>query len=447
MIRTRLRNIKYITLALCALLLSAHALHAAPFVYVADTTGFNVAVIDAATNNVVTIDLMTTNTQDGIAISPDGKTAYVPCYNVTGTIQLIDVATNTLLSPISLGAGIQPDSIAITPNGLFAYVTVTTPTAGVLPINLTTMVVGSIITAGFGSPTTIVIAPNGLTAYVLDTAADQVVPIDLTNNMPGTAIPGLTPGGLAVSPDSAYLYISNDNSDVVSQYNIDGANRTNPSSIQTIGYPAIGSFVPTYLVISPNGNTLYVSSISSPRAIGAIDISNPASPLSSPDFLNLGPLGIGAPFAMAITSDGKSLYGTINSQNVTIAVDITSPLAPTFIQSIPTAGAPAGLAITPLNLLPPASVSGCKTRNVFLLQTDYINNITWTAPASGSPVTYNIYRDAALTELIATISASSTLQFCDHDRDPCVTYTYYITSVDSSGNQSTAASVAVTQSC
>jgi fibronectin type 3 domain-containing protein len=82
------------------------------------------------------------------------------------------------------------------------------------------------------------------------------------------------------------------------------------------------------------------------------------------------------------------------------------------------------------------------------LQTDYINKITWTAPEYGeAPVSYNIYRDPALTELVATIPASGTLQYYDHNRQPNVVYSYYITSVDSSGNQSTAASATVTNLC
>jgi hypothetical protein len=85
---------------------------------------------------------------------------------------------------------------------------------------------------------------------------------------------------------------------------------------------------------------------------------------------------------------------------------------------------------------------------VFLLQTDYINNITWTAPATGTtPAAYAIYRDATLTQLVAIVPANGPLQYYDHDRNPNVTDSYYIVSVDASGNQSTANSVTVTQNC
>lgn len=92
----------------------------------------------------------------------------------------------------------------------------------------------------------------------------------------------------------------------------------------------------------------------------------------------------------------------------------------------------------------PQNVTASRTSNVFLLQTDLINIIAWSAPTSGNtPVAYNLYRDPALTELIGIIPATSPLQFYDHDRQPNVTYTYYITAVDSNGNQSAASSVSI----
>jgi hypothetical protein len=85
---------------------------------------------------------------------------------------------------------------------------------------------------------------------------------------------------------------------------------------------------------------------------------------------------------------------------------------------------------------------------VFLLQTDYINNITWTAPTTGTtPAAYAIYRDATLTQLVSIVPANGPLQYYDHDRNPNVTYTYYIVSVDANGNQSAPVSVTVTQNC
>ncbi|MBC3919051.1 YncE family protein [Undibacterium sp. CY18W] len=71
----------------------------------------------------------------GIAITPDGRHAFVSNYNTLyagsnytsltagqGTVNIIDIATNTLL-PFTLPVGQSPAGIAITPNGSNAYVT------------------------------------------------------------------------------------------------------------------------------------------------------------------------------------------------------------------------------------------------------------------------------------------------------------------------------------
>ena len=47
-----------------------------------------------------------------IAITPDGKTAYV-ANNASGTVTPLNTATNTALTPIVVGSG--PCQIAITP--------------------------------------------------------------------------------------------------------------------------------------------------------------------------------------------------------------------------------------------------------------------------------------------------------------------------------------------
>jgi hypothetical protein len=66
---------------------------------------------------------------------------------------------------------------------------------------------------------------------------------------------------------------------------------------------------------------------------------------------------------------------------------------------------------------------------------------------TGTPAAYAIYRDATLTQLVSIVPASGTLQYYDHGRNPSVTYSYYIVSVDASGNQSAATSVTVTKHC
>lgn len=70
----------------------------------------------------------------GLAITPDDRYAYVSNYDTLytdtffsnlvpgqGTVNIIDIATNTVLPP-TIAVGQSPDAIAISPNGAFAYV-------------------------------------------------------------------------------------------------------------------------------------------------------------------------------------------------------------------------------------------------------------------------------------------------------------------------------------
>jgi hypothetical protein len=94
--------------------------------------------------------------------------------------------------------------------------------------------------------------------------------------------------------------------------------------------------------------------------------------------------------------------------------------------------------------LPPTRLKGKQEANVFATQKDIVNILTWHAPTSGSPpVAYLIYRDADLTKLAATISATERLRFQDHQRKKNKTYSYFIVSVDAAGRTSFPARIIV----
>src|SRR3989440_300106 len=149
-----------------------------------------------------------------IAIAPDNRTAYT--YNWTsGTVTPITLGTNTPGTPITVGpqtcicAGPIPfPGIAITPDGKTAYVA--NPVSNtVTPIALATNTPGTPIAAGT-SPHGIAITPDGKTAYVANEVSSTVTPIALATNTPGPAISvDSAPIGIAVTPDSKTAYVAN----------------------------------------------------------------------------------------------------------------------------------------------------------------------------------------------------------------------------------------------
>ena len=125
-----------------------------------------------------------------IAITPDGKTAYVPT-NATGTVIPISTATNQAGQPIELGHNRTsgPDFIAITPDGRTAYVA-SLAFNTVTPISTATNAPGRPIHVGSG-PVWIAITPDGKTAYVAnESQPGTVTPISTATNTAGDADSG-----------------------------------------------------------------------------------------------------------------------------------------------------------------------------------------------------------------------------------------------------------------
>jgi hypothetical protein len=76
---------------------------------------------------------------------------------------------------------------------------------------------------------------------------------------------------------------------------------------------------------------------------------------------------------------------------------------------------------------------GTQIKNQFLTQIDLVNVLNWNPPTNFTPITYQIFRDQALTQLAGEVS-SSTFVFYDHNRIEGAVYTYYIIAVDADGN-------------
>ena len=131
------------------------------------------------------------------------------CNNVI----IINTATNTVTGAVS-GIFEQPDSVAISPTGTYAYVG--NMYYGGYPNiaridTATNTVTGSFSIVGYnaGDPEGITISPSGSTAWVGGTA--NVITVNTaTNQITTTDIAvQISSGGLAMSPNGAYVYLVN----------------------------------------------------------------------------------------------------------------------------------------------------------------------------------------------------------------------------------------------
>ena len=121
---------RFAMLALCAL---ATAADARTLLYVGNSLGDDVTVIDPATQKVVTT-IKVGKQVHGVCAPADGKTAYVTV-EATHQLQIVDTRTNTVTGTIALPG--QPNECAVTNDGHYVAVPLLAPANSVVIYDLT----------------------------------------------------------------------------------------------------------------------------------------------------------------------------------------------------------------------------------------------------------------------------------------------------------------------
>lgn len=254
---------------------------------------------------------------NGIAITPDGRYAYVANNNnnsVPGAdnVSVIDTATNKLVTTINDASFNEPYTVTINAAGTRAYVTNSNSTTVTIIDIATNTVIGVI--SGFDGPSGFVITPDGLHAYVNNYGAGFPNPsgfgttvrvVDLTTNaIVGPAIVvGQAPAALAITPDGAFVYTVN---------YVDGNPGTGTASIirtsdNTVVSPTITGFSgPFSIAITPDGKHAYVTNFGSNNfapygtTVSVIDLTT--NTISDTIQVGIQPSGV------AITPNGKYVF-------------------------------------------------------------------------------------------------------------------------------------------
>jgi DNA-binding beta-propeller fold protein YncE len=160
----------------------------------------SVTVIDTTTNTAGKPLATGQVSPAGFAFAPDGQTAYVVNADA-GTLVPIDLATQTMGKPITVGVVKEPGgppavplSVAITPDGKTAYVL--TPSndpkddSMVTPVDIAAGTVGKQIPVS-GMAESIVVSPDGQTVYVGGYRPGQLTPISTSTNQVGSIVQGV----------------------------------------------------------------------------------------------------------------------------------------------------------------------------------------------------------------------------------------------------------------
>ena len=161
-------------------------------------TGANAVLVIDAIRQVVTNTIPILGNPTGIAITPDGKSAYIP-----NGPQILVLDTDpdsptfqTFVDTITVGAGLVTN-VAISPEGTFAYV-VDEGEGTVLKIRTRTRQIEARISVGPNRPAGIGITRGGGRIFVVNHDADSVSVIERgTNTVTTTIQVGRAPLGVA----------------------------------------------------------------------------------------------------------------------------------------------------------------------------------------------------------------------------------------------------------
>jgi YVTN family beta-propeller protein len=202
---------------------------------------------DPADPTVVSNTINLPGAPTGLAMSPDGTTAYVVVGNAIYRI------VNGVLDATALATGLQgqPEQLALSPDGttLFAV-----NPFGNSKVEIVDVGSGGITNKNFTGAgmwgIDAVTTPAGDRVYVAMSALDQVAVLDMAGNTLTTVSVGDTPRGVAASPLGDRVYVAND---------VDGSLTVIDTATDTaVTIPGIGNN-PEGVAVSADGNLVYVT--------------------------------------------------------------------------------------------------------------------------------------------------------------------------------------------
>jgi len=317
-----------------------------PFAYVGNaiSPSGTLTVLDTQTNLIVTTIPNVSYAGVPFAASPDGTHIYLAAGN---TVDVIDVATNSLIATVP-GVGPNANAVTISPNGLFGYTANYSGSVGSVSVFSTaTNSVVATVPVGFAAGG-VTVTPDGAYLYVSGTGSTIAVINTGTNAVESTFSIYVPPVGYNsnygpfLAPSGSFGYVSQ----VVASVTAGTVTAISIPSNQTLATIQVGR-QPAAIAFSPDGRFAYVDNGGS-NSVSVIDT-------ASNHVIATIPVGKGA-YTIAITPDGSSVYvgnlldNTLSViQTSTNSVVATIPMASPFGILIPSAPAASQSVTLPLS--------------------------------------------------------------------------------------------------
>jgi YVTN family beta-propeller protein len=301
---------------------SAAMMHPAPKAYVGVFNDNAIAVIDTATNRVLTTIPVPVGPH-GLVISPDGLRVYASSDGAS-TVSIISTVTDRVVSSIEVGKA--PHGLAISRDGRQVLAAVFGTSQVVAIDTVRNQVVWRI---PVGNPHNLAISPDGRTAYVAaqQPGATALVTLDLmTRRQAGAVLLDKTPRALSFSPDGNALYFTLAGSDAVQVLD---TKRNQIVAQIPVGasphHPLVTAKGEYGLVVSQGPGLLEVIDPSTQKVIGAVTVGK-------------------QPHWIATSSDGDIAYVTNEGSNSVSVVDVEKRQ---MLATIPVGNAPRKIVVQP----------------------------------------------------------------------------------------------------
>jgi YVTN family beta-propeller protein len=257
----------------------------------------DVMVVDTASNSVVASIKTVGGATFAIAVTPDGKQVWATNMIAAGSVSVINTADNAVIGNIQVDH--TPLGLALTPDGKRAYVANSqSNTVSVIDTKVRKVVATVQLGIAAIGASGVAISPDGNRLYVanfnsgevsvIDTGNDVIVatiPVRRANPPVGAPVEG-TP--VVVSPDGKRAYVGQPGAVAV----IDTASNTVVANVSEVSTPGA-------IAVTPDGRRLYVANHPDPT-ISVIDTAANAVVATITGFISL--------TGMAMTPDGKTVY-------------------------------------------------------------------------------------------------------------------------------------------
>ncbi len=262
-----------------------------PLAYVTNAGDNTVSVVDTATNSVVGSPISVGSGPDGIAITPNGHTAYV-ANNGSDSVTPIDLTTSPPTPGTAIGVDVGPTAVAINPSGTSVFVLNGTTLSVSVISTATNTVTSTYSLLPYNQLTGLAVSVSGQSLYVSeDNPPHQGLGIvNAATGAQSVELPaGVTPFGVSVLPTHQVVYvIDNELSNLIP---------VNVSTGKDGKVTSVGPGNPDAVAVSPTGTLVFV--VTGTNQVVRVTLATRAtSSVSDSD----------QPVAIAFTPDGRTAY-------------------------------------------------------------------------------------------------------------------------------------------